>query len=106
MTPEQIQEWKSLLAAWKITDEQAAGIRDFVQAQFDRVKELEAELAALRQQQGEPVAEIGWAAGVVVGITEVIGLTDSFYDLPVGTKLYREAAPNPMQTVEDRDGDV
>lgn len=48
---------------------------------------------AAPKQQDKPVAKIGWAAGVEGGITEVIGLTDSFYDLPVGTKLYREASP-------------
>jgi len=50
----------------------------------------DAEIAKLRQ--GEPVAEIKWAADIVGSIMEV-HLYD--YELPVGTKLY--ASPPPAQ---------
>ena len=50
----------------------------------------DAEIAKLRQ--GEPAAEIKWAAGIVGSIMEV-RLYD--YELPVGTKLY--ASPPPAQ---------
>lgn len=55
--------------------------------------DAQAELAKLRQ--GEPAAEIKWAADIVGSIMEV-RLYD--YELPVGTKLY--ASPPPAQPTQ------
>lgn len=67
-------------------DEDAETVRALV----DRIRELEAELAALRKQQSEPVA---WMYVNNDGECEQIDYGNEFADLEDFEPLYREAAP-------------
>lgn len=67
---------------WAVTTEE-------LNRQADRIRELESELAALRRQQGEPVA---WMQDTTAGLY-VAEQRDQHHTVP----LYREAAPEPKE---------